>query len=224
MSLISLDTETTGLSPKSGHRIIEIGCVELQNRKPTGRTFHYYLQPDRDIDPGAQAVHGITSEFLADKPRYEDIHEEFLAFIEGAELLIHNAPFDTRFLNHEFGLLKYKKTLDQHCNIIDSLVLARKMHPGQKNNLDALCQRYKINNKHRELHGALLDAEILASVYLAMTGGQENLFDSTGASASHQDIHQSVRRTSSTRKPLPVKKATADELTAHEAILASLDE
>ncbi|HMY40409.1 MAG TPA: DNA polymerase III subunit epsilon, partial [Marinagarivorans sp.] len=159
---IILDTETTGLEPQQGHRIIEIGCVELVNRKLTGRHFHHYINPQRDIDEGAQAVHGISAEFLADKPLFAQLAEAFFEFVKGAELIIHNAPFDVGFINHEFNLLdKGFGKLEDHCTIIDTLAMARHRHPGQKNNLDALCKRYEIDNSHRELHGALLDAEIL---------------------------------------------------------------
>ena len=176
MRQIVLDTETTGLEPAEGHRIIEIGCVEMVNRRLTGNNFHRYLQPDREIDDGAIEVHGITNEFLADKPRFKDIAREFLDYIKGAQLVIHNAAFDVGFMVHEFGLLKagFGKTED-HCTVLDTLLMARKMHPGQRNSLDALCKRYEIDNSHRDLHGALLDAEILAYVYLGMTGGQTNL-------------------------------------------------
>ena len=176
MRQIILDTETTGLEPSDGHRIIEIGCVELVNRRITGNTYHQYIQPDRAIDAGAREVHGITDQFLADKPRFADIADEFLTFIRGAELVIHNAPFDVGFINHEFALLgKSVGSVSEHCTIVDTLAIARRLHPGQRNNLDALCKRYQIDNSQRDLHGALLDAEILADVYLAMTGGQATL-------------------------------------------------
>ena len=176
MRQIVLDTETTGLEPADGHRIIEIGCVELLDRRLTGNTYHQYLQPDREIDAGAVEVHGITNEVLADKPRFADVAAEFLDFIRGAELVIHNAPFDVGFIDHEFALLADPPgPVAQHCMVLDTLVLARHMHPGQRNSLDALCKRYDIDNSQRDLHGALLDAEILADVYLAMTGGQVSL-------------------------------------------------
>ena len=177
MRQIILDTETTGLEPEQGHRIIEIGCVEQIERRLTGNNFHQYLQPDREIDAAAVEVHGITNEFLADKPRFEDIVDDFIQYVDGAELIIHNAPFDVGFMDHEFALLGRKKwgQVSDHCGVLDTLAMARKLHPGQKNNLDALCRRYSIDNTHRELHGALLDAEILADVYLAMTGGQAAL-------------------------------------------------
>lgn len=226
MRQVVLDTETTGLSPKQGHRIIEIGCVEIINRKITRNTYHQYIQPDRDSDEGALAVHGITSEFLADKPRFEDIADDFLTFIKGAELVIHNAPFDVGFIDHEFLRLKEKHSIDlgataDHSSILDSLVMARKMHPGQKNNLDALCKRYDVNNDKRELHGALLDAEILADVYLAMTGGQSNLLLDADDKAS--DIKDSnaveIRRVEKATVKLNVIKASDEELLAHQKYL-----
>jgi DNA polymerase-3 subunit epsilon len=176
MRQVVLDTETTGLDPAQGHRVIEIGCVEIDNRRLTGRHFHCYLNPDRDIDEGAVQVHGITSEFLADKPRFTQIVEDFLQFVAGAELIIHNAPFDLSFLDSELALTgSPHRSLQALCPVTDTLLMARKKHPGQRNSLDALCKRYEVDNSQRELHGALLDAEILADVYLAMTGGQTNL-------------------------------------------------
>lgn len=177
MRQIILDTETTGLSPKAGHRVIEIGCVELVNRRLTGNHFHYYLNPDRAIDPGAQAVHGITSEFLADKPRFKDIIESLIEYVKDAEIIIHNADFDVGFLDNEFALCgkKYLNFEEYVSKITCTLQMARNKHPGQKNNLDVLCKRYGVDNSKRDLHGALLDSEILADVYLAMTGGQETL-------------------------------------------------
>ena len=176
MRQVVLDTETTGLEYQSGHRIIEIGCVELVDRKLTGRHYHQYIQPQRDIDAGAQEVHGITAEFLADKPLFADIVNDFVEFVSGAELIIHNAPFDVGFINHELGLLGGElRQIETVCGVLDSLELARKMHPGARNTLDALCQRYDIDNSHRDLHGALLDSEILADVFIAMTTGQTNL-------------------------------------------------
>ncbi|MGH8476348.1 MAG: DNA polymerase III subunit epsilon [Methylococcales bacterium] len=172
---IVLDTETTGLSPDENHRIIEIGCIEMQNRKITGQRFHVYLNPDREIDPGAIEVHGISNGFLADKPRFSNILDDFLEFVRGAELIIHNAPFDIGFINHELRLCGHKTPIEETCSVIDTLILARKKHPGQRNSLDALCKRYEIDNSHRQLHGALLDAEILADVYRSMTGGQTSL-------------------------------------------------
>lgn len=223
MRQIVLDTETTGLEPREGHRIIEIGCVELVNRRLTGNNFHQYLQPDREIDPGAIEVHGISNEFLADKPRFADILEDFCRYIEGAELVIHNAPFDTGFLNNEFRLCKHGRQVTDLCKVLDTLALARKLHPGQKNNLDALCKRYQIDNSRRDLHGALLDAEILADVYLAMTGGQVSLslgggMESAGAAARAEQ----VRRLDAQRAVLRVIRADDEELTAHRACLQTI--
>jgi DNA polymerase III, epsilon subunit (EC 2.7.7.7) len=173
---VVLDTETTGLEPEQGHKIIEIGCVELVNRKLTGRHYHQYIKPMRDIDEGAMEVHGITNEMLEDKPVFAQVADEFLTFIGDAELVIHNAPFDVGFLDNELKLLNRGLALiADRCDILDTLVYARRKHPGQKNNLDALCKRYMVDNSQRDLHGALLDAEILADVYLLMTGGQTNL-------------------------------------------------
>lgn len=218
MRQIVLDTETTGLEPSQGHRVIEIGCVELVDRKLTGRHFHQYLQPDREIDQGAMEVHGITNEFLVGKPRFHQIVESFLDFIGSAELVIHNAPFDVGFLDHELALLEEHKyaslKIAKRCSILDSLVLARKKHPGQKNNLDALCRRYEVDNSSRELHGALLDAEILADVYLAMTGGQTHLDLSRNAAARNSESTISAL---SNRLPLRVIKASEDELVRHRA-------
>jgi DNA polymerase-3 subunit epsilon len=222
MRQIVLDTETTGLEASDGHRIIEIGCVELVNRRITGNTWHQYIQPDREIDAGAIEVHGITNESLADKPRFADIAGEFLAFIDGAELVIHNAPFDVGFLDHELKRLDRKTPpVAKRCGVVDTLVMARRQHPGQRNSLDALCKRYEIDNSQRELHGALLDAEILADVYLAMTGGQVTLSldghaDSTGTQA------QGMHRLPVDRPPLRVITATADEQAAHEARLDAI--
>lgn len=227
MQQIVLDTETTGLEPQQGHRIIEIGCVELQNRRPTGRHFHYYLQPDREIDEGAAAVHGITAAFLADKPRFSDVAKEFLAFIHGAELVIHNAPFDLGFLDAELARLDRESVLMRElCPIIDSLALARQMHPGQRNSLDALCKRYAVNNEHRELHGALLDAQILAEVYLAMTGGQTSLLpdsqDETVRRAAAKRTDAVVRHLDRDRSPLRVIRADDDECVRHTAVLDAI--
>ena len=178
--LVVLDTETTGLEHAAGHRIIEIGCVEIINRQITTATYHQYINPGRAIDRGAQKVHGITREFLQDKPGFTTISDDFLNFIRGAELIIHNAPFDVGFINAEFSRLQaHPGRVDKLCTITDTLPLARRKHPGQKNNLDALCRRYEIDNSDRELHGALLDAKLLAKVYLAMTGGQGSLFSSS---------------------------------------------
>lgn len=176
MRQIILDTETTGLEPSDGHRIIEIGCVELVERRFTGNNFHVYINPDREIDQGAIQVHGITNEFLADKPRFDELAAELREYLRGAELIIHNAPFDVGFLDHEFAkLAEPPAPLNQWCDITDTLLMAREKHPGQRNSLDALCQRYEVDNSNRDLHGALLDAELLAQVYLSMTGGQSVL-------------------------------------------------
>ncbi len=175
---IVLDTETTGIQVEQGHRIIEIGCVELLNRKVTEKKFHCYLNPQRAVDGGAQAIHGLSAAFLADKPLFADIAQEFIAFVEGAELIIHNAPFDVGFINAELQLCKKNwRPLTEYCRILDTLTLARKLHAGLRNNLDALCKRYGVDNAHREYHGALLDAYLLAQVYLGMSEGQRSLFD-----------------------------------------------
>ncbi|NKB46275.1 MAG: DNA polymerase III subunit epsilon [Legionellales bacterium] len=222
---IVLDTETTGLDPAQGHRLIEIGCIELMDRALTGNHFHYYLNPQRDIDPGAQAVHGITREFLQDKPTFDQIYQPLLAYLAGAELIIHNAPFDLGFLNHELNLLDIHVTpIEQSCSITDTLVMARQRHPGQKNNLDALCKRYQVDNSARQLHGALLDAEILADVYLRMTGGQTTLFSEP--QAAHEMAHASQAKPTVTldtsRAPLKILRANTQELTAHEDFLTQI--
>lgn len=223
MRQIILDTETTGLEPSEGHRIIEIGAVVLEDRRLTGEHFHQYLNPDREIDAGAIEVHGITNEFLVDKPRFADIAEDLLRFIEGDELIIHNAPFDVGFLDHELRRLRPDwDGIAQHCTITDSLVMARRKHPGQRNSLDALCKRYHIDNSHRELHGALLDAEILADVYLAMTGGQASLSLEQGDEEGG-DGGVAIRRLDPHRPPLRVVRASADEIATHEARLNALD-
>ncbi len=224
MRQIVLDTETTGLEPSQGHRIIEIGCVELVNRRLSGRTFHQYIQPDREIDEGAIEVHGITNEFLQDKPRFADVVADFMEFVSGAELVIHNAPFDMGFLNHELRLLGGDwKPLEAYCGVMDTLALARRMHPGQKNNLDALCKRYAIDNSRRELHGALLDAEILADVYLGMTGGQTALsLDADSDSNSGNGTAGGIRRLDSGRAPLRVVRADAQEQEQHAERLQAI--
>jgi DNA polymerase-3 subunit epsilon len=223
---VVLDTETTGLEVSQGHRIIEVGCVEILNRRLTGRRFHRYINPQRDIDAAAIEVHGITNLDLADKPVFARIAEEFLQFVEGAELIIHNAPFDLGFLDAELQRLHSDAPpLASRCAVIDTLVLARDRHPGQRNNLDALCQRYAVDNSGRELHGALLDAEILAEVYLAMTGGQTSLQlgaeegeSRTGAAGGGR----SARRLPKNRPPLRVIEPSAAELEAHEAMLDAM--
>lgn len=220
---VVLDTETTGLSTADDHRIIEIGCVEIINRRLTGASFHQYINPQRAIDAGAIEVHGITPEFLADKPLFADIADEFLAFIDGAELIIHNAPFDIGFLNHELRkMANQQTTIDSICSVLDTLKMARDRHPGQKNNLDALCKRYQVDNTNRELHGALLDAEILADVYLAMTGGQVSLSLATEQYAHNDDNPAAQTLTAENLQPVKVIKASADELAAHEAMLEKL--
>ncbi|MDX1803166.1 MAG: DNA polymerase III subunit epsilon [Alcanivorax sp.] len=227
MRQIVLDTETTGLEPNDGHRVIEIGCVEVVNRRLTGNNLHLYLNPERDIDEGALEVHGISREFLADKPLFSQVVDEFLQFVDGAELVIHNAPFDVGFLNHELRMLGSQYgTIEQRCGVLDTLRMARQKHPGQKNNLDALCRRYDVDNGHRELHGALLDAEILADVYLAMTGGQTRLsLGGSDASGDSQAAAESLRRLSADRAPLKVVMASDSEQARHqqklEAIAAS---
>jgi DNA polymerase-3 subunit epsilon len=223
MRQIVLDTETTGLEPSEGHRIIEIGCVELVDRRITGDTYHQYIQPDRDIDAGAIEVHGITNESLADKPRFADIAAEFLEFIRGAELVIHNAPFDVGFIDHEFRLLDASPgTVAEHCKVLDTLAMARRLHPGQRNSLDALCKRYEIDNSQRELHGALLDAEILADVYLTMTGGQVSLsLDSRTDSNGNQ--RADIQRLPADRQPLRVLRASDAECQAHAERMAAIE-
>jgi DNA polymerase-3 subunit epsilon len=215
---IVLDTETTGLEVAQGHRIIEIGCVELVNRRPTGQTFHRYLNPEREIDKGAQAVHGLTSAFLADQPTFAAVAADLLAFIAGAELIIHNAPFDLGFLDHEFGRLPPPQRLvTDLCTVLDTLVLARQMHPGQRNSLDALCKRYAVDNSNRSLHGALLDARILADVYLAMTGGQGDL--GLLATPKAAAAAGGPARPPRTAFEIAIVRATPEELAAHERAL-----
>lgn len=221
MRQIILDTETTGINPQQGHRIIEIGCVEMVDRKLTGNHFHVYINPQRIVEEEAIGVHGITNEFLADKPLFKDIAQDFYTYIKGAELVIHNAAFDVGFINHEFSLLKPKLPfVEGYCGILDTLAMARKKHPGQKNSLDALCKRYGINNSHRELHGALLDAEILADVYLLLSGGQTILsLDKDGGDDAGA---AQLRRISSERAKLRVVSASETELEAHAQYLAGI--
>ncbi len=221
MRWIILDTETTGLDPAYGHRVIEIGAIEVVNRTITGRDFHTYLKPDRDSDPGALNVHGLTTEFLSDKPAFGEKIDEFLAFIEGAELIIHNAPFDLKFLNAELTRIGRENVSSFCAGVTDSLVHAKTLHPGKRNSLDALCERYGISNAHRQLHGALLDSRLLAEVWLAMTRGQDSLMidnfevpDTEGAAAiGHRN--ESLN--------LPVILPSAADLEAHENYLAALD-
>lgn len=229
MSLqVLLDTETTGLDPKKGHRLTEIGCLEMKNRKLTGRKFQTYLNPEREVEANAAAITGLTWEMLKDKPKFIEIVDDFIEFIGGAELIIHNAPFDLGFLNAELARLNHAwQPLEAKCSIFDTLVLARRLHPGQKNNLDALCERYKIDNSHRQYHGALLDADILAKVYLSMTAGQRNLAFGSGDTESTLDLvsptptkniaahaYPRVKRAGN----LVVIKATEAECTAHNAL------
>lgn len=223
MRQIILDTETTGIEPSEGHRIIEIGCVELVGRRLTGNHYHQYIQPEREVEESAIEVHGITNEFLADKPVFADIAGEFLDFIKGAELVIHNAPFDVGFMNHEFGMLgpQWGKVVD-HCTVLDTLAMARKMRPGQRNSLDALCRAYHIDNSNRTLHGALLDSEILAEVYLAMTGGQRSLLldSNEGEEGAVKDV---VRPLSKDRPPLKIILPSEEELAAHQEYMEMVD-
>lgn len=224
MRQIVLDTETTGLEPKQGHRIIEIGCVELVDRKLTGRHYHQYINPQREIDEGAMAVHGISNEFLADKPLFSAIFEDFWSFLKGAELVIHNAPFDVGFINSELARLG-RHNVETECTVLDTLVLARQKHPGQKNNLDALCKRYGADNSQRDLHGALLDAEILADVYLLMTGGQTalELAGETAINPNSASNSATALKLVRSGAPLPVIRANSQELSAHESTLSAID-
>lgn len=237
MRQIILDTETTGLDPAQGHRIIEVAAVEMINRRLTGNHLHYYINPGREIDAGAQKVHGITEEFLQDKPKFQDIADALYAYLQGSELIIHNAPFDLGFLDHEFLQLnkfnqsaekKYSKISDC-CSVIDTLVMARKKHRGQKNNLDALCKRYQVDNSGRDWHGALIDVELLGGVYLAMTGGQISLFDAAASpeaevTATTHTNTQSVLsyETPSFDGPFKILYATEEELAAHEKYMEKL--
>ena len=230
MRQIILDTETTGLDPAEGHRIIEIGCVEMVNRRLTGNNYHQYLQPDRAIDVAAIEIHGITNESLTDKPRFADIAQDFLDYMKGAELVIHNAPFDVGFLNSELVLMAMSVSggsggdpkIEDSCSVVDTLKLARSLHPGQKNDLDSLCKRYSIDNSQRTLHGALLDAEILADVYLAMTGGQTGLFEDSHSN-KNRAAESSIRRITADRPRLRVIHASEEELALHHKWLEELD-
>lgn len=219
MRQIVLDTETTGLNPRNGDRVIEIGCVELNNRMLTGNNFHRYINPERDSEEGALAVHGLTTEFLSDKPKFAEIVEELRTYIAGAEVIIHNAPFDLGFLNAEFKRLSLPSFNEHIGEVIDTLVQAKELHPGKRNSLDALCDRYGVSNSHRKLHGALLDAELLADVYLSMTRGQNSL---------GMDVEEEVADSGVTLEIVPLAEiiflpASADELAEHEATLAGLD-
>ncbi len=216
---IVLDTETTGLDPKTGHRVIEVGCVELRERRLTGNNLHIYLQPDREIDHQAIEVHGITNEFLLDKPRFQEVASELKAYLTGAELLIHNAPFDVGFLESEFAIIGDEFPLTSICSVTDTLAMARKMYPGQRNSLDALCKRLGVSNGHRTLHGALLDSEILADVYLTMTGGQTalSLDADRGTSETSKGKSEPINTDN-----LVVVYANESEMAAHEAWMAKL--
>ncbi len=217
MRQIILDTETTGLNPKAGDRIIEIGCIELVDRRATGNTFHQYIDPERDSDPGALAVHGLTTEFLRGKPKFADVADAFCDFVRDAELLIHNAAFDVAFLDEELARLS-RPGVSGHCTtVVDTLAMARELHPGKRNSLDALCERYGVSNAHRTLHGALLDAELLAEVYLSMTRGQESLVIDIAPRASVDAGWAVVDRSK-----LIVLRADDDELAAHLATLAAI--
>lgn len=220
MRQIVLDTETTGIDPAEGHRIIEIGCVELMERQTTDRHYHVYINPQREVEAEAITIHGITNEFLADKPGFADIADEFFDFIKDAELVIHNAAFDIGFMDAEFARLKPARRTRDHCGVVDSLAIARKMHPGQKNSLDALCKRYGVDNRNRDLHGALLDAEILADVYLLLTGGQTAL--SLDAGSDEAGGEAGIRRLAADRKPLTVVRASTEECAAHDEFMAVL--
>lgn len=222
MRQVVLDTETTGLEPKQGHRIIEIGALELVDRQLTGRQFHTYINPEREIDEGALEVHGITEDFLNDKPRFAEIADDLLAFADGAELVIHNAPFDVGFIDNELSLAGHEHaSITAVASILDTLELARDLHPGQRNNLDALCKRYEVDNSSRTLHGALLDAEILTDVYLAMTGGQVDLgLSLESAKTVVEDDHHVMQKA---HPKLYVLKATDEELDQHEARLTDIE-
>ena len=219
MRQIVLDTETTGLNPRTGDRVIEVGCVELVNRMLTGNNFHRYINPERDSEEGALAVHGLTTEFLRDKPKFAEIAAELRDYIQGAEVIIHNAPFDLGFLNNEFKLLGLP-TFTEHCSaVIDTLVNAKEMRPGKRNSLDALCDHYGVSNSHRKLHGALLDAELLADVYLSMTRGQNSLsMDLEVEVAVGGGVLEAVALAEVT-----VLRASAEELAEHESLLGGLD-
>ncbi len=224
MRQIVLDTETTGLEAQDGHRIIEIGCVELINRRLTDNRFHIYLNPDREIDQGAIEVHGITNESLQDKPRFADIADDLFGYLSKAELIIHNAPFDVGFLDVEFNRVRSDwQGLGAYCQITDTLQMARKLHPGQKNNLDALCKRYEVDNSQRELHGALLDAEILAEVYLSMTGGQTSLGLDQDAVSQQGDNAGQVKKLDQDRPRLKVVQGNTEELALHEQRLNAIE-
>jgi DNA polymerase-3 subunit epsilon len=223
MRQVVLDTETTGLEVEQQHRIIEIGCVELFNRRLTGRTYHQYLNPERDIEEGAQQVHGLTREKLAREPTFSQVHPQFLEFVRDAELIIHNAPFDIAFLNAELARTERAHKVNDLCKVLDTLVLARQMHPGQRNNLDALCKRYSVDNSHRDYHGALLDARILADVYLAMTGGQAKFTLSAESDTARSRARQAAPVRASGGGRIIVIGPSEIEMAAHEHVLTLLD-
>lgn len=219
MRQIMLDTETTGLEFRLGDRVIEIGCVEMLGRKLTGRRFHRYLNPEREVDAGALAVHGLSNEFLQDKPKFGDIADEFMTFIRDAELVIHNAPFDVGFLDNELSLMGRPTLNDLAAGVVDTLKMAKELHPGRRNSLDALCERYQVNHTQRTLHGALLDAELLSEVYLAMTRGQESLM----IELDQLDALDEAELAAAVHPPLQVLMASAEELAAHERVLEEID-
>ncbi len=221
MREVVLDTETTGLSTSKGHRIIEIGAVELIDRRLTGNNFQVYINPERSVDPGAYAVHGIGESFLADKPVFAEVMQDFLDYLQNSQVIIHNAPFDLEFLNYELRIHnKTQKKIEEYCSVVDTLKMARKKHPGQRNSLDALCKRYEIDNSNRELHGALLDSEILAQVYLFMTGGQSTLFAEGAPQESNKPTISSAPLQQQT--PTKVIKASDEELALHEAYMTNV--
>jgi DNA polymerase-3 subunit epsilon len=228
MRQLIIDTETTGLYPEQGHRIIELAGIEVVNRRATGRTFHFHLDPEREIDFGATEVHGLTWDDLKSKPKFRDVAPEFMDFARGAEWVIHNAPFDLTFLDIELALCGLVRCVDLHANVIDTLALAREMFPGKRNSLDALCERFRIDNAHRTLHGALLDAQLLADVYLAMTRGQESLTIDMGAAVPLATLlgadGLAIPLNASARVQLKVIMPTADEMAAHRAYLMALHE
>lgn len=222
MRQIILDTETTGLSVNQGHRIVEIGCVELLNRRYSGRHFHYYINPERTMDKAAEEIHGLDDKFLADKPLFRQIAAELVAFIEGAELLIHNVPFDVSFLDYELQIAGSFQTIAHYCQITDTLLIARQKHPSQQNNLDALCKRYKVDFSEREFHGALLDARLLAEVYLKMTGGQTTLFGQENRITQQNAKKKKVSSHMQNTLVLPIIFADSDELIAHQRCLQAI--
>ena len=223
MRQVVLDTETTGLEPEAGHRIIEIGCVELVNRRPTSRRFHRYVNPGRSVDRGAVDVHGLEDDFLAKQPRFAEVAHEFLDFVQGAELVIHNADFDVEFINHELRRIDgVPREIRDCCGVLDTLALARRLHPGQRNTLDALAKRYSVDNSKRDLHGALLDAQILTEIYLSMTGGQASLSLDSREQAVVAGGARADERVDRAGLELPVLLASDDELAAHEALLAKI--